>query len=200
MVLLLAHGDLLSLSARTRAFPVPRSKIINCKFCQLEIAARFRRAALHRGVAIEENLFTLTPKMTHSVSCYNQQHLRRRIIVFRNFMLLVCFAECLSLAGCSKSGEDLTGAQAVARLTAKGWEPMVPPSVIDKGSAKTTTFMSKPPKPVTIMIMEYNSSRIGHAAYDAIKGPDSALYGDTIVMVSGGTPELRQKALNDIKP
>ena len=117
-------------------------------------------------------------------------------------VLAVCAA--LALAGCNMgggaAGDSITGEMATARLQARGWQWMVPPNVIAAGNAKTTTFMSPPPNTMTIMVMEYNPV-FAQAAYDAMKGTDPnacRLFGSTIVQITGGTPELRAKAMADL--
>jgi hypothetical protein len=102
--------------------------------------------------------------------------------------------------GGAAAGASLTGDQATARFQAKGWQWMVQPSVIAAGNAKTTTFMTTPPQTMTIMVMEYNPM-FAQAAFNAMKGNDPnacRLFGSTIVQITGGTPELRAKAMQDV--
>jgi hypothetical protein len=122
---------------------------------------------------------------------------------------LVIIAIAFGLAACNPFAGDpgaaaeagsLTGAQATAKLNAKGWQWMAQPNVVAKGNATTTTLMTAPPKTMTIMIMEYNPAFAG-AAFNAMKGNDPnscQLFGSTIVQITGGTPEMRAKAMSDI--
>ena len=115
----------------------------------------------------------------------------------------------LALSACNLFGGDpgaaaeagsLTGAAATAKLNAKGWQWMAEPNTVAAGNATTTTLMTAPPKTMTIMIMEYNPM-FAKAAFDAMKGSDPnacRLFGSTIVQISGGTPEMRAKAMADI--
>jgi hypothetical protein len=102
--------------------------------------------------------------------------------------------------GAAAAAGSMTGDAATAKLQAKGWQWMTPPNKIAAGNATTTTLMTAPPKTMTIMIMEYNPT-FAQAAFSAMdKGdPNSArLFGSTIVQISGGTPEMRAKAMADI--
>ncbi len=123
--------------------------------------------------------------------------------------VLSIIAICVGLAACNPFGGDpgaaaaagsMTGAAATAKLQAGGWQWMMQPNVVAAGNATTTTLMTAPPKTMTIMIMEYNPM-FANAAYDAMKGNDPnacRLFGSTIVQISGGTPEMRAKAMTDI--
>lgn len=123
--------------------------------------------------------------------------------------LFSIIAICVGIGACNPFGGDpgaaaasgsMTGAQATAKLQAKGWQWMMQPNVVAAGNATTTTLMTAPPKTMTIMIMEYNPMFAG-AAYDAMKGNDPnacRLFGSTIVQISGGSPEMRAKAMADI--
>ena len=124
--------------------------------------------------------------------------------------VLSIIAICVGLAACNPFGGgdpgaaaaagSLTGAAATAKLQASGWQWMMQPNVVAAGNATTTTLMTAPPKTMTIMIMEYNPM-FAQAAYDAMKGNDPnacRLFGSTIVQISGGTPEMRVKAMTDI--
>jgi hypothetical protein len=102
--------------------------------------------------------------------------------------------------GGAAAGPSLTGEQATARFAAKGYQWMMQPNVIAAGNAKTTTFMTPPPNTMTIMVMEYNPM-FAQAAFNAMKGTDPnacQLFGSTIVQITGGTPELRAKAMLDV--
>jgi len=95
----------------------------------------------------------------------------------------------------------LTGEVGVARLKAKGWQFLTEPTIVDQGSARTTTAISAPPNTATILIMEYKSAMIGQAAFNAMKASDpagNAMVGNTIITVSGAKPELKAKAMQDI--
>lgn len=128
-------------------------------------------------------------------------------MVFVRFLSIA--AICVGLAACNPFGGDpgaaaaagsMTGAQATAKLQAKGWHWMTQPNVVAAGNATTTTVMTAPPNTMTIMIMEYNPM-FAQAAYDAMKGNDPnacRLFGSTIVQITGGTPEMRAKAMADI--
>lgn len=122
---------------------------------------------------------------------------------------LTIIAISLGLAACNPFAADpgaaaaagsMTGAQATAKLQAKGWQWMAQPNVVAAGNATTTTLMTPPPKTMTIMIMEYNPA-FAQAAFNAMKGNDPnscQLFGSTIVQITGGTPEMRAKAMTDI--
>ncbi len=124
--------------------------------------------------------------------------------------VLSIIAICVGLAACNPFGGgdpgaaaaagSMTGAAATAKLQAGGWQWMMQPNVVAAGNATTTTLMTAPPKTMTIMIMEYNPM-FAQAAYDAMKGNDPnacRLFGSTIVQITGGTPEMRAKAMTDI--
>jgi len=102
--------------------------------------------------------------------------------------------------GAAAEAGSMTGAAATAKLNAKGWQWMAEPNVVAAGNATTTTLMTAPPKTMTIMIMEYNPT-FAQAAFNSMKGNDPnscQLFGSTIVKISGGTPEMRAKAMADI--
>jgi hypothetical protein len=126
------------------------------------------------------------------------------------FMIAICAGlasgACNPFGGSDPGGGptvaagSLTGDVASARLAAKGWQWMVQPNIVAAGNARTTTFMTSPPNTMTIMVMEYNPL-FAQAAYDAMKGNDPSacrLFGSTIVQMTGGTPELRTKAMADL--
>ena len=117
--------------------------------------------------------------------------------------VVIGLAACNPFAGdpgAAAAAGSMTGAQATAKLQAKGWQWMSAPNVVAAGNATTTTLMTQPPQTMTIMIMEYNPT-FAQAAFNAMNknDPNSCrLFGSTIVQINGGTPEMRAKAMADI--
>jgi hypothetical protein len=118
-------------------------------------------------------------------------------------LISLALAACNPFAGdpgAAAAAGSMTGAQATAKLQAKGWQWMSQPNVVAAGNATTTTLMTSPPQTMTIMIMEYNPT-FAQAAFNAMNNNDPnacRLFGSTIVQISGGTPEMRAKAMADI--
>jgi hypothetical protein len=118
-------------------------------------------------------------------------------------VVTVALAACNPFAadpGAAAAAGSMTGADATAKLNAKGWQWMTDPNTVAAGNATTTTLMTAPPNTMTIMIMEYNPT-FAQAAFNAMNSGDPnscRLFGSTIVQITGGTPEMRAKAMTDI--
>lgn len=92
------------------------------------------------------------------------------------------------------AGTSLTGEDAVKKLKAAGFQPLMEPVVSNAGPAKTTTFIAKPDG-ISVSIIEYKDETVAKMAQSGMTGEQviSSLHGSTVVMVTCPPTKPRAK-------